>query len=56
MSQKKEQSNRAFVSTNVKKHDPIYFAIDNVYVKIDKYDGFRQLHETGTAAYHQKLE
>ena len=39
-----------------KKHDPIYFAIDNVYVKIDKYDGFRQLHETGTAAYHQKLE
>ena len=54
--QKKEQNNGVFVPTSVKKNHPIYFAIDNVDLKIDTCDGKRQLHGTGTAVYQQKRE
>ena len=42
--------------TNVKKNYPIYFAIDNVDLKIDTCDGTRQLHRNRTSIYQQKLE
>ena len=42
--------------TNLKKNHPIYFAIDNVDLKIDTCDGKRQLYGTGTAVYWQKRE
>ena len=44
------------MATNIKKNNPIYFAINNVDLKIDTCDGKRQLHGTGTAVYWQKLE
>ena len=39
--------------STIKENQPIYFAIDNVDLKVGTPDGKRQLHETGTAVYQE---
>ena len=40
-----------FVPSTLSKNRPVFFATDNANLKIDTFDGRRQLHGTATAVY-----
>ena len=52
--EKKKENNGVFIPSTLKEDQPIYFAIENVDLKIDTPDGKGQFHGTGTVAYQKK--
>ena len=52
---KKKKANKGvFIPSTLKECQPIYFATDNVDLKIDTPDGKGQLHGTGAVVYQKK--
>ena len=52
--ERKKANNGVFIPSTLKEDQPIYFAIDNVDLKIDTPDGKGQFHGTGTVVYQKK--
>ena len=52
--ERKKANNGTFIPSTLKEGQPIYFAIDNVDLKIDTPDGKGQLHGTGTIVNQKK--
>ena len=52
--ERRKANNGVFIPSTLKEGQPIYFAIDNVGLKIDTPDGKGQLHGTGTVVYQKK--
>ena len=52
--ERKKANNGVFIPSTLKEVQPIYFAIDNIDLKIDTPDGKGQLHGTGTVVYQKK--
>ena len=52
--QKKTEKNGTFVPSAINENQIIYFAIDNVDLKVHNPDGKGQLHGTGIAVYQGK--
>ena len=52
--EKKKENNGVFIPSTLK-DQPIYFAIENVDLKIDTPDSKEQFHGTGTVAYQKKI-
>ena len=50
----KKANNGVFIPLTLKEGQPIYFAIDNVDLKIDTPGGKGQLHGTRTVVYQKK--
>ena len=52
--QREKANNGVFIPSTLKEVQPIYFAIDNIDLKIDTPDGKGQLHGTGTIVNQKK--
>ena len=52
----KEEDNVVFISSNLKREEAVFFAIDNFNLAIDTLDGKKQLHGTGTFVYQEITE